>query len=629
MVSCGTADIKRTRGIPGRGFPARESDGVKHHKHLGQSILLVLIFFLAAWLGSTAVWAFTNWNTLTIEEIVFELTQPLTGTGNNIIGKYFLKCVAPAAAGSIVLVVLEITAFHSPVYDIIRTGVFAVSCGMLTGSLIYAWIYLDVGGFVENHGKDSSYIEDHYVNPEDVSITFPDRKRNLIYIYLESMEVTDSGVTDGGGFAQDYIPELTALAKENEDFSGSSRRLNGGVSLFGTTWTVGAMFAETAGLPLKIPLDSNGMSTQAQFFPGIVTLGDILEQAGYTQELMMGSKADFGGKEHYFTQHGSYRMADYNYAVANGFIPRGYDVWWGYEDEKLFSFAKYELTQLAAAGEPFNFTLLTADTHFPDGYVCDLCDDEFDSQYANVYRCSSRQTAEFIHWILQQDFYENTTIILSGDHPTMDADFTESVDRDYERKVYTCYIHSAAEPADPERSRQYSTLDDFPTTLAALGCTIEGDRLGMGTNLFSDRDTLLESDGEEAINTELTRNSPFMNAASGVSRDAVKVRDEIGSLKPKTKIRRNGAEYLRFTVEGLEQLADYDDEVIYVYFQIRNTDQLILTSPKLVRQLDGTYVVDVPIRNLDGNTEFTYMLRVFTRAGTIDLTDAKSCSMDS
>ncbi len=45
-------------------------------------------------------------------------------------------------------------------------------------------------------------------------------------------------------------------------------------------------------------------------------------------------------------------------------------------------------------------TIMTVDTHFEDGYVCELCRDEFEgNQYANVMACSSRQVANFINWI--------------------------------------------------------------------------------------------------------------------------------------------------------------------------------------------------------------------------------------
>ena len=88
--------------------------------------------------------------------------------------------------------------------------------------------------------------------------------------------------------------------------------------------------------------------------------------------------------------------------------------------------------------------------------------------------CSSRQVAEFIRWIRQQDFYENTTIVICGDHPSMDNGyFKRNVDERYIRRMYNCFMNA---PVVPEKSkhREFTSLDLFPTTLAAIGCEIEG-----------------------------------------------------------------------------------------------------------------------------------------------------------
>lgn len=60
--------------------------------------------------------------------------------------------------------------------------------------------------------------------------------------------------------------------------------------------------------------------------------------------------------------------------------------------------------------------------------------------------------------------------------------------------------------------RKAATFDFFPTTLAALGVQIPGDRLGLGTNLFSDADTLMERDGVEKVQTSLQAPSAFYDA---------------------------------------------------------------------------------------------------------------------
>ena len=58
-------------------------------------------------------------------------------------------------------------------------------------------------------------------------------------------------------------------------------------------------------------------------------------------------------------------------------------------------------------------------------------------------------------------------------------------------------------------NRQFTAMDLMPTTLAAMGYTIPGDRLGLGTNLFSDRETLCEEFGFFELNAELYRHSQF------------------------------------------------------------------------------------------------------------------------
>ena len=111
---------------------------------------------------------------------------------------------------------------------------------------------------------------------------------------------------------------------------------------------------------------------------------------------------------------------------------------------------------------------------FEDGYPCEICQNTYgNNQYSNVMACSSHQVDAFIKWIQGQDFYDNTTIVIVGDHPTMDTDYCEDVDSDYIRKVYTSYINPATE-VQTNAKRDYTTFDTFPTTLAALGVSIDG-----------------------------------------------------------------------------------------------------------------------------------------------------------
>lgn len=476
----------------------------------GVYVIIGVLVFLTAAIGFGAHWGFTTWGDLNVDEIIFQLQAPLQGTGDGMIGDYLIKGFLPALIVTCIYIVCMVKSGRRYRRNRFAACVLLLLIVSLFFIKSYIWNRLDVDEWLKGQNNTSLFIQENYVDPATVKITFPEKKRNLIYIYLESMETTYADAASGGAFPENVIPELTALAQEYEDFSGDEDQLNGGICFTGTTFTTGAMFAQTTGLPLKISIGGNNMDTQSSFFPNITGLGDILENEGYHQVLMIGSDATFGGRRLFFEQHGNYEIFDYSYAKQAGLIPEDYKVFWGFEDEKLFAFAKDELLKLAEEGNPFNLTMLTVDTHFEDGYVCRLCGTEFgDNQYANVFACSNRQVVDFVHWIQEQPFYKNTTVILCGDHTTMDKDFCENVDSSYQRKTYTAFINPAVEPVIRTK-RTYSTLDMFPSTLGAIGVSIEDGRLGLGTDLFSDRQTLSEEYGYEAEAAELARKSLFL-----------------------------------------------------------------------------------------------------------------------
>lgn len=491
-------------------------------------ILTVFLAGLSVLLALSVRWMFATWTNLSMDELVYHLTAPLDGTNTDMIWDYVRVCAVPTILVIFFLILILIAWRKKEKVHLFRGIINLVALVGIIVMLGYTWTELGVGDYLKDQNTESKFIEDEYVDPTDVEVVFPEQKRNLIYIFLESMETTYSDVDDGGAFDENVIPELTEIAQTNEDFSGADPKLNGGYSLAGTTWTMGAMFAQTSGLPLNISISANDMDTQDSFFPGVTTLGDILSDAGYTQTLLIGSEAQFGGRKLYFQEHGNYEMEDYSYAIENGLIPSDYKVWWGYEDQKLFEFAKEKLLQLSQGDEPFNLTMLTVDTHFEDGYVCEQCPTEYDTQYSNVMACSSRQVGEFLKWIQQQDFYENTTIVISGDHPTMDSDYCAEIDQEgnYDRRVFTAYINAAVYAQD-QQERTYSTFDNFPTTLAALGVQIDGDRLGLGTNLFSGTKTLLEEFGNSKVNAELKKKSEFIEKLSAMDKtnDALLIRE--------------------------------------------------------------------------------------------------------
>ena len=371
-----------------------------------------------------------------------------------------------------------------------------------------------------SHKNKKTLIYDEYCVPTENVAIKGENTNNLILVYLESMECTFMSKENGGKMDAELMPNLVKLANENINFSASSG-VGGFNSTTSTTWTMGGIFASQSGLPFMFPIDGNTLDKTKPFAPKVTAIGDILKKYNYTSEFLCGSKATFAGRDVFFTSHGYNRIFDYDTAVEKKYTDKF--IWWGLEDKLLYEIAKDELTELAKQNQPFCLTMITVDTHHVGGYVCELCQNQHDVQYANVISCADRQIYDFVEWIKQQDFYENTTIVLMGDHPTMDSTLIYSdlkhSDNAYRRRVntydtladryvYNCFINSKV-VTDNTKNRELNTMDMFPTILAALGFEIDGDRLALGTNVFSDKETLQEQKGLHYLNEELSKYSEY------------------------------------------------------------------------------------------------------------------------
>lgn len=480
---------------------------------------IVIIVCLLVAFGATVTidWLYETFGHLSMDEIIFHLKVPMQGTNTDIIFKFIKQClwkvIIPTAIIAFALIypmvkdIKIIREIHTSERKKTTFVSLTISILILIVSINKIVETTDIKEYIENQTHDSNFIAKEYVKPEKTKIEFPEEKRNLIYIFLESMETTYYSLQDGGLSEYDLIPEISKLSKENTNFSDTDK-LGGAYTLYGTTWTVGAMAAQTAGVPLKLSIDDNAMGEYSTFLGGAYSIGQVLQKNGYHNFLLLGSDATFGGRKNLFEQHGNYEIWDFESAMAESRVSE--KIWWGFTDDQLFEYAKEKVSYLAEQDEPFNFTMLTADTHFPDGFLCSDCPNIWDEQYKNVISCSSKRVGEFVKWIQEQDFYDNTTIVIAGDHLTMQSNFFELEEgQDYQKKVVNVIINPAVEAENTNRA--YSTMDLYPTTLAALGANIDGNRLALGTNLFSDEETLIEKYGLEYVNDELMKISRFYN----------------------------------------------------------------------------------------------------------------------
>lgn len=368
--------------------------------------------------------------------------------------------------------------------------------------------------YVMNKYIESSYIADNFVNIDMNSIIVPDKKRNLIVLMLESMEQSYASTIDGGILPENFIPNLSNLVKENVAFDTLDS--HGFTQMF-SDFTFASIVATSSGLPFKGALDSRivalgGTESNKNIFPEVNTIGTILNDIGYNNYAIMGSNSEFSGKGDYFRNHGSYEIYDYIKAKEECYIPSNYGVRWGLEDKKVFDWSKILLTEISQMEEPFHVIIETSDVHFPDGYICENCNNEYGNTILDVIKCNDKQIMDFISWVKLQSWYKDTVIVLLGDHLYMGSDCFELYGKEglSDRTIYNCFLNVDI-PFDKNvfENRKYTMMDMAPTILSSLGIELSNHSMGLGVNLFSGVETIVERDGYEFVYDELAKHSIF------------------------------------------------------------------------------------------------------------------------
>ena len=467
-------------------------------KIIKQSIILFISFYLL----SASLYVKNNFPDEYFEQIVFSF-YTMKGAATSAVTEGIVKSIPLALVLLLVVLLIYFIIYKiNPKYTkYLKTTTIIV----VILSLVLSLNNIGLFSYIKYNSTKSNLIEKEYVDPKNVEVKFPEQKQNLIYIYVESLENTGNSKEQGGYENNSVIKNLENLAKNNTNFS-NSKKIGGAYMNQGNSWTVASIIGQTSGIPLKVALKNN-LTTNNKFIPNAYSLGEILESNGYNNYFLMGSESVFGGRKDYLKSHGNYTIYDYNWAKKEKLIDDNYREWWGFEDKKLFTFAKDKLIEISKKDQPFNFTILTADTHFMDGYVDKSCKNKFNSHYKNSYACEDYMLNEFISWIQNQDFMENTTIVITGDHLTMQKNVFKTNDKN-KRTIYNVIINSKQETSNTKK-RSFTVMDMYPTTLSALGTTIKGNRLGLGTNLYSDKQTLTEKYGLRTLDNELKKKSDF------------------------------------------------------------------------------------------------------------------------
>ena len=388
---------------------------------------------------------------------------------------------------------LKITIFRISILLLIVKGIYTIN---------------DFEVFTTNDFVTTKIYDNHYVNPANVHIEFPEVKRNLIYLYVESFENTFASKKNGGAYTESLIPNLESLIDDPNNVHFSHNTQLGGYGDYPLMkWSAAGIFSTQSGVPLKPFYFPNYNS-----FPNIITLTDILNTNGYSTHLSSTTPFYSWGTLLVFNTHNTEihdpetifkeKPKYWNERRNNGCL----------FDYSLYEYAKEKINEITSENRTFFMAFEVSETHFPSGLTCRLCEHKYPKlrRFNKVRRCTDQQVYNFVKWIQSQPFGNDTTIFITGDHLCMGNDLYRSreVSTKYNRTVFNLIINPAIKPnKQVTQNRKFAPVDWFPTILAAIGAKIHGDKLGMGTNLFSGIPTLVEREPNFA--KEITKYSKF------------------------------------------------------------------------------------------------------------------------
>lgn len=317
-------------------------------------------------------------------------------------------------------------------------------------------------------------LSSYYTEP--VVVSGAEKPRNLVLIYLESIE---------DAFADDRMFEknmLAPLQAETSDWQRieSLRQYDGG------GWTMAGIVSTQCGVPLRGTKQAKAGALEkigrdeAEYLPGADCLGDVLERNGYTNVFLGGANAEFASKAHFLRSHGYTEVLD-----ESEWRDRGETEFseWGLSDRALMRQAEAEVDRLHATAQPFNLTMLTLDTHEP-AHSFDYCPTTTKTEMTSITTCSMRAVAEFIDHLESRGYLEDTAVVLMGDHEKFvsEASNYPQLARLDDRTIFNRIW--SPDGATPQRD-DIDQLSMQATMLELLGFELQDHRAGVGVSALA------------------------------------------------------------------------------------------------------------------------------------------------
>ena len=452
---------------------------------------------IAALIGFTVflyrfvVWIARNFGDISLDQMLFHMGTDSTGVPPRLIQTAILELVGrPLIAFTIAYGLVSIQSFRK--FALHKILVWLSYLAILI-SLYFLYDVLKLKEFFEKSSFTGDWYE-IYGQPAPKALAAPEHKRNLIFIYVESLE-------------KFRVTSATRLGKFSEAY-GAPKQWH---MLPGTQWTIAAMISSQCGVPQMLHglVGKNNVSKTPHPLQNTVCMADILRAANYQTLYVDSANPAFAGKGNFFSTHGFEKVhgsSNIEEMFPNSII----EDWWGVPDSVLYEYTKQKLNNLAASGQPFYLAMNTVNTHGPKGALSPSCKDKgFTKDLDSIFNCSVSEVGEFLEWINAQPFSQNTVVVIMGDHPIMtEHKLGSKFTAKKEQEIFFLVRRPDGVPLPP---KNMTHVDIFPTTLAALGFTIPNERLGLGHNIYNSS-SLVETVAPNELRKIIRKPSPAYDA---------------------------------------------------------------------------------------------------------------------
>ena len=459
---------------------------------IAYSLILFSLFFL-----SLQIWLDRYFGVVDFEQFIIFLSFGLTGlldSDNYIIAKFIQICILLPLLCTLILFLISKSVrlftnstLINKIVLIIKNRNIYISFILFVFSVLF---FLKSISFEDFLFRDNSndFIKDNYVEPNLNDFTDKKTKKNLVLIYVESLEdlLLDKNFSSESTISKFSFSEFDA--KTIKKFKPTKY----------TNWTIGSIVATHCGIPQKpigiidtqkIKLIRNKPNklgfAMKNFLPNANCLGDLLKASQYKNIFINAVDLRFSATGLFFVQHGYDEVIGKRYFEKSHYNYDSYTWGGGPNDSVLFDLAKEKITKLNKNNDKFNITILTTDTHDP-GFVDNRCDIKMDTNVSKLTKamiCTSDALYKFIKYI-QDNYSDNTTIVILGDHIYPGKIKVNNLNKTTERTLYNKIISK-----DFSINRNLiNHYDLFPTILNLLDFSFKNNRLGLGYSAIKDTD---------------------------------------------------------------------------------------------------------------------------------------------